>query len=76
MSRRNFYNLLFICIFQVFSITAIAQMTAPIDPGGEPSGSDPPLGGGAPVGGGTIVMLVMAAVYGGKKAFDLRKNDE
>lgn len=76
MNRRKIYNLLIICIFQVFSIAAIGQMTAPIDPGGEPTGSDPPLGGGAPVGGGTIVMLVMAAVYGGKKAFELRKNEK
>lgn len=76
MNRRKFYNLLFICIFLVFSITAFGQMTAPIDPGGEPEGSDPPLGGGAPIGGGTIVMLVMAAAYGGKKAFELRKKDK
>lgn len=48
-------------------------MTAPVDPGGEPEGSDPPLGGGAPVGEGTIVMLIMAAAYGGKKVFELKK---
>lgn len=76
MNRRKIYNLLSICIFQAFSIVAIGQMTAPSDPGGEPVGSDPPLGGGAPVGGGTIIMLVMAATYGGKKVYKLRKNDK
>lgn len=73
MNRRKYYNLLIIILFQIFSITAIGQMTAPVDPGGEPEGSDPPLGGGAPVGEGTIVMLIMAAAYGGKKVFELKK---
>ncbi len=34
-----------------------AQQTSPGDPGGEPTGNDPPLGGGAPIGGGLFILI-------------------
>jgi hypothetical protein len=48
-----------------------AQQKSPGDPGGEPTGSDPPLGGGAPLGGGLIILIGLGAIYGGKKTYKL-----
>ena len=74
MKRNRFINLFLILIFQLFAVTAIGEMTGPSDPGGGPETGDPPLGGGAPIGGGAAIMVVMAAAYGGKKVYDLRKD--
>lgn len=48
-----------------------AQQTSPGDPGGEPTGNDPPLGGGAPIGGGLFILIGLGALYGGKKTYHL-----
>ena len=76
MKRNRFINLFLILIFQLFAVTAIGDMTGPSDPGGGPETGDPPLGGGAPIGGGAAIMVVMAAAYGGKKVFDLKRKDK
>ena len=47
----------------------------PPDPGGDPSGSGNPVGGGTPIGSGLVILLSMGAAYGGKKLYDIRKND-
>lgn len=60
-----------IIIFQLFTFTANAQMTAPEDPGGEP-GDETPIGGGAPLSEGTLILIILGAVYGSKKVFELR----
>ncbi|NOY50351.1 MAG: hypothetical protein GXO88_07315 [Chlorobi bacterium] len=62
----------------LFAIPTInlAQQTSPGDPGGEPTGSDPPLGGGAPIGGGLFILIGLGAAYGGKKIYKLYKDGE
>jgi hypothetical protein len=41
---------------------------------GAPSGGNTPVGGGgAPIGSGMVLLIVMAAGYGGKKVYDARK---
>ena len=45
----------------------------PPDPDGGPGGGDNPVGGGSPIGGGLIVMTVLGAAYGAKRAYDARK---
>lgn len=62
----------------MFFITASvnAQMTSPQDPGGSPEVGDQPIGGGAPIGGGSIILISMAAVYGGRKIYLFNKNKE
>ena len=72
MKRNRYINLIFILIFQLFALNAVAEMNGPGDPGGGPTTGDPPLGGSAPINGG-LIMVVMAAVYGGKKVYDLRE---
>lgn len=58
------------------ALISTAQMTAPSDPGSGPEAGDDPIGGGAPIGGGSIILIGLAATYGGKKIYDYRKNME
>jgi hypothetical protein len=60
-------------IILLFPIVSIAQQKSPGNPGGEPTGSDPPLGGGAPLGGGLFILLVMGGAYGGVKLYQKKK---
>lgn len=72
MKRKKLGYLIFIAIFHLFFLTAVADSTGPPDPGGEPESGDPPLGGGAPIDGGVAIMVMMAAAYGGKKVYTMR----
>jgi len=38
------------------------------------AGSNGPVGGGAPVGSGIVLLIALAAGYGGKKVYDARKS--
>ena len=52
----------------------IGLADAPPDPGGDPGTSGgTPVGGGSPIGGGFLITMVLAAVYGTRKTFILRK---
>lgn len=57
-----------------FTTAGYAQMREPSDPGNDPVGSDP-LGGGAPIGGGTFILIGLAAAYGGKKLYNMNKEE-
>ena len=52
-----------------FSLLAQAPPTPPENAGG----SGGPVGGGAPIGSGLVLLISLAAGYGGKKVFDARK---
>ena len=65
--------LITIAILLIIPITNFAQQTSPGDPGGEPTGEDPPLGGGAPIGSGLFILMGLGVAYGGKKLYALNK---
>jgi hypothetical protein len=55
--------------------TSLNSAFAQPHPGNQANGSSTggtPIGAGAPVGSGEIILLVMAALYGGNKAFSAR----
>ena len=58
----------------IFSIGVMAQPPDP--PGGHGSDDDELPGGDAPIGGGTFVLMGLAVAYGGKKVFNLLKQDD
>jgi hypothetical protein len=58
----------------MFSSTLLAD--APPDPGGDPGGIGTPVGGGSPIGSGLIIMLSLAATYGGWKIFHKRDSSQ
>lgn len=57
-------------------ISGLALMSqTPPPPPNDPSngGGNGPVGGGAPIGSGLILLISLAAGYGGKKVYDFRK---
>jgi len=50
-----------------------AQAPAPPPPGDKGGNTNVPGGGGAPVGSGIVLLITMAAGYGGKKVYDFGK---
>ena len=58
-----------------FTISDLHAVTGePGNPPGEP-GTGTPIGGGAPIGGGSIILLGLAAVYGGRKLYQINKEE-
>jgi hypothetical protein len=66
---------------KILAITAVLMISgfsllaqAPPPPPNDPSngGTGGPVGGGAPIGSGVVLLIAMAAGYGGKKVYDLR----
>ncbi len=71
----SFITVLVVILF--FAIAGLnAQSMAPSDPPGGPEAGDDPIGGGAPISGGTLIILGLAAAYGGKKVYQLYKQEE
>ena len=65
---------------KILAITAVLMISgfsllaqAPPAPPQNAGGSGGPVGGGAPIGSGVVLLIAMAAGYGGKKVFDFRK---
>jgi len=55
----------------ISSFTLLAQ--APPPPPENAGGSGGPVGGGAPIGSGLVLLISLAAGYGGKKVYDFSK---
>jgi hypothetical protein len=72
MKNSKFLKQLLIILFLTFTTTSFGQMLEPDDPGSDPVGEDP-LGGGAPVGSGIVFLLTLGTIYGGKKAYNIRR---
>ena len=73
---KKIYSLVLITAFLLLSLGAISQ---PPPPPTDPStGGNAPVGttSGAPIGSGTVLLLGMAALYGGRKIYLLQKEEE
>ena len=55
-----------------FSLVAQAPPSPPVNAN---EGGGPVGGGGAPIGSGIVLLITLAAGYGGKKVFDARKQE-
>jgi len=64
---------LLIAVTTFISSNAKADDPPPPPPGHGETGNVP--GGGAPIGGGLFILLGLGLAYGGKKLYDMRKND-
>lgn len=69
--KKHVFNAIIIFSVIMLPLLSHAQMRGPENPGGGPTGSDPPLGGGAPIGGGLFILIGLGAVYGGRKIYQL-----
>jgi len=63
---------IFFIITASINTESIAQPPPP-PPAGHGLANDNPPGGGAPIGDGMFLLIGLAGLYGGKKAYDLRK---
>jgi hypothetical protein len=61
-----------IAVFLTISGISLLAQTPPPPPGNA-GGSGGPVGGGAPIGSGLVLLITLAAGYGGKKMYDARK---
>ncbi len=73
---KTFKTLLVATVF-VFAFAALSAQFPPPPNGGSgaPSGDNTPVGGGAPIGSGVVLLIAMAAGYGGKKVYDFKKRN-
>jgi len=68
--KKAIKSLIVIGLFLSFPLLSLAQTPPhPNNGNGGPGGGNTPVGGGAPLGGGLIIMMVMGAAYGSKKAY-------
>ena len=58
-------------ILMISGFSLLAQ--APPAPPENAGGNGGPVGGGAPIGSGLVLLIAMAAGYGGKKVYNARK---
>ena len=54
----------------------LSQVLAQPDPPPQNGDGDVPIGGNAPISGGSIILIGLAAAYGGKKVYDARRKAE
>ena len=65
---------LFVLVLIVPPTSVFAQDPPPPPPGaGHGAGGSQVPGGGAPIGSGMVLLIAMAAGYGGKKVYDFKK---
>jgi hypothetical protein len=68
--KKAIKSLIVIGLFLSLPLLSLAQTPPhPNNGGGGPGAGNTPVGGGAPLGGGLIIMMVMGAAYGSKKAY-------
>jgi hypothetical protein len=62
----------------LFNQTALSQPPPPPPGGGHGQGGNQGAGGsqGAPIGGGLEILVILGALYAGKKAYVLREEEE
>lgn len=60
-------------VFLMICGLALLSQTPPPPPDNPSGGGNGPVGGGAPVGGGIIVLIALAAGYGTRKIYELKK---
>ena len=68
-------RLFILSVFLMISGLALIAQAPPAPPSSANQGGTGPVGGGAPIGSGIVLLITLAAGYGGKKVYDFRKNN-
>jgi hypothetical protein len=71
--KKKIISTMIIVSMLIIPLMSVAE-TEPGNPGGEPGG-ETPIGGSAPIGGGTFMLIALGAAYGGKKVYDMNKEE-
>ncbi|MDP2722912.1 MAG: hypothetical protein Q8O72_09150 [Bacteroidales bacterium] len=72
--KKILFSTILIASLMLFPVFSFAS-DGPGDPGGTPGGGDVPIGGGAPIGGGSLILIGLAAAYGAKKLYEMKKEE-
>ncbi|NQU33518.1 MAG: hypothetical protein HQ521_09810 [Bacteroidetes bacterium] len=64
-----------ILLFVGLSHSEFIYSQVPDPPSGHGSSSNESPGGGAPIGGGLFILVSLGIAYGGKKMYDIRKEE-
>jgi len=72
--KKKIYATLLIASLMLFPFVTLAG-TEPGNPPIGPGTGDVPIGGGAPIGGGSLILIGLAAVYGAKKRYEMKKEE-
>ena len=70
-------RIILVALFSLFTVVAFTQPPPP--PGGGTGGTNDEnnqLGGNANIGGGVLILLTLGLAYGGKRLYDLRKEQK
>ncbi|MCF8348787.1 MAG: hypothetical protein K9G61_08235 [Bacteroidales bacterium] len=70
---KKYRKLIATLVFTLSFTALLAQAPPPPNGGSNPGGGNTPVGNGAPIGSGIAILLGLGAAYGGKKIYDLRK---
>ncbi len=66
-------KLMILLVYLTISSFALLAQAPPTPPSGANQGGTGPVGGGgAPIGSGLVLLIAMAAGYGGKKVYDFK----
>ena len=71
-------KLILVAVFSLFMVAAFAQNPPPPPGGGtgDENNSGNQLGGNAQIGGGVLILLALGLTYGGKRLYDLKKEQK
>ncbi len=72
---KNILFILSIVIITPIPFSAISQSSPPPPPSAHGESGNQSAGGGAPIGGGLFILLGLGAAYGGKKLYDMKKEE-
>ncbi len=72
---KKFISIITVLIISLFLSISVLQAAEPGEPPTGPQGGEEPIGGGAPIGGGSLILIGMAVAYGGRKLYQMKKED-
>ena len=71
--KKQIITLIFTIVFTLFAFNGFSQ--EPPNPSFEHGLNNDQPGGNAPIGGGLFILLGLGAAYGGKKIYDIKKEE-
>ena len=67
--KKNFKIMIIAILLVTAPLLMLAQAPPHPNGGSAPTAGNGPVGGGAPIGSGTLILLALAAAYGGRKVY-------